>query len=161
MHPMASGLTGAAALTLAHETLRRFVPDAPRMDVVGARALSTVIQRTGCAAPDGRQMYAATMAGDLLSNGIYYSAIAAGGRDGIWMRAAVLGLAAGLGAVYLPEPLGLGDPPHSESRRNRVLTVALYVGGALVAAAAASRRSGDPDERRPIMGYDRQWLRRH
>ena len=37
---LGSGLVGACALTLIHETARRFVDDAPRMDVLGMRALS-------------------------------------------------------------------------------------------------------------------------
>ena len=161
MHALSSGLAGALVLTAAHETLRRFLPDAPRMDIVGARALSGAMRSAGHEPPQAERLYAATMAGDVISNAVYYSAISNGGRRGLWGRAAVLGLAAGLGAVYLPRPLGLGDPPHSEHLRNRLLTVALYLAGAFAAAAAARRTSGDyPDEREPVVGYDRKWLRR-
>ena len=34
---LASGVAGACALTLLHEGVRRAVPDAPRMDVLGER----------------------------------------------------------------------------------------------------------------------------
>jgi hypothetical protein len=160
MNALASGLTGAAALTAAHETLRRLVPDAPRMDVMGARALTSIYREWGCEPPDGQRLYAATLLSDLISNGVYYAAVAAGSRRRAWSRAAVFGLAAGLGAVYLPERLGLGRPPHADSRRNRALTVALYLAGALVAAGAAQRASREVDDNHPVVGYDRRWLRR-
>jgi hypothetical protein len=160
MNALASGLTGAAALTAAHETLRQLLPDAPRMDVMGARALSSVYREWGCEPPEGQRLYAATMVSDLISNGLYYAAVTAGRRQHAWSRAIVFGLAAGLGAVYLPERLGLGRPPHAESRRNRALTVALYLTGALVAAGAARRAAREADGTHPVVGYDRRWLRR-
>jgi hypothetical protein len=49
----------------------------------------------------------------------------------------VLGLAAGGGALFLPERMGLGVPPKSELLSNQVMTVAWYLVGGLTAAATA------------------------
>jgi hypothetical protein len=138
MHALASGFIGAAALTAVHQAGRRYIDDAPRMDVVGMRAFDRLFRLAGAEPPQGERLYALTMAGDLVSNGLYYSAIGGGGSGAVWPRAVTLGLAAGLGAVALPEPLGLGKPPHFDRVRTRLLTVAWYLSGALVAAAASS-----------------------
>jgi hypothetical protein len=138
MHALANGLVGAAVLTAIHQAARRYIPDAPRMDIVGMRAFTQLFRIAGVEPPERQRLYALTMAGDLLSNGIYYSAVGSSGSRGVWPRAVALGLAAGVGAVVLPEPLGLGKPPHIERARTKLLTVALYLTGALVAAAAAS-----------------------
>ena len=144
MHALASGLIGAAALTAVHETARRFIPQAPRMDLVGMRALGRMSRFAGLEPPERERLYAFTMVGDLVSNAIYYSAVGSGGSRGVWPRAVALGVAAGVGAVVLPEPLGLGKPPHIERVRTRLLTVAWYLTGALVAAAAATRGESRP-----------------
>jgi hypothetical protein len=140
MHPLASGLIGATALTAIHETARRVIPDPPRMDVVGSRAIVELCRLAGCEPPRGGRLYAVTMAGDVISNGIYYAAITGRTRTAIWTKAVVLGLAAGIGAVRLPQPLGLGEPPNNHNGRTRLLTITWYLAGALVAAAAASPR---------------------
>lgn len=46
------------------------------------------------------------MLGDLVSNTLLYSLVAAGGGTGAWVCEAALGLAAGIGAVVLPGPFG-------------------------------------------------------
>ncbi|MBA3888171.1 MAG: hypothetical protein H0X67_20965 [Acidobacteria bacterium] len=144
MHPLASGFIGATALTALHETARRIIAEPPRMDIVGMRAIEKLCDVAGCQPPTSGQLYGITMAGDVISNGIYYAAVGRGSRAAVWTRGAALGLAAGIGAVVLPERLGLGKPPHHERIRTRVLTVAWYVTGALVAAAAADISRRDP-----------------
>lgn len=106
------------------------------MDVVGMRAVSRLCELCGCEAPDAGRLFGVTLAGDLLSNALYYSAAASTAGRTTWTRATALGIAAGLGAVLLPGPLGLGKPPHNENVRTRVLTVAYYLAGALVVAGA-------------------------
>lgn len=44
---LGSGLVGACALMLLHETVRQFVPNAPRADILGMRAMR-------CRVPGGR-----------------------------------------------------------------------------------------------------------
>ena len=77
-----------------------------------------------------------------MANAVYYAAVPARTKQATWARAAALGLSAGIGALMLPRPMGLGDAPHSEQRANQAMTVAWYVAGALAAAAAANLISG-------------------
>jgi hypothetical protein len=131
-----SGVAGALALTMIHETGRRVLAHAPRMDEVAMRGLRKLLpgkQR------DPVRLHQLALAGDLLSNSVYYSAIAAPTRTATWTRAALLGTAAGFGALLLPERLGLGVPPNADRRANQFMTVAWYVSGALAAAFVATR----------------------
>lgn len=130
-----AGLTGAVALTVVHQVGQRVFADAPRMDILGMRAMASLREGVGLAVPDRDTLYRQTLAGDLASNALYYSAVGLGGRDGRWLRGAGLGVVAGVGALLLPRPMGLGDPPHVDSPRNQVLTVAWYTLGGLAAAA--------------------------
>ena len=127
-----SGAAGALALTTVHQLARRRVPYAPRMDVLGMRAIARGAHRVGRRPPTGRTLYRATLAGDLISNTVYYSAVALGGRHAARTGAA-LGLAAGVGALLLPPVMGLGHPPHAHAWSNRLMTVAWYTLGGLAA----------------------------
>ena len=133
---LTSGVAGALALTTIHETGRRLVTNAPRMDEVAMRGLRKVLpgkQR------DPVRLHKLALAGDLVSNAVYYSVIAAPTRKATWMRAGALGTAAGLCALLLPERIGLGAPPNSDRRANQFMTVAWYLAGALAAAFVATR----------------------
>jgi hypothetical protein len=133
-----SGTVGALALTGIHQFGQRVRPhDAPRMDVVGMRALARSYRMAGAPPPQGETLYRRTLIGDLAANGVYYAAIPADSSWETWGRALVLGVAAGVGAYFLPRPMHLGDPPHSEQVSNAVMTVAWYVAGAVAAAACA------------------------
>ena len=148
-HHLAGGFAGAFALTLVHETARHLRPaDAPRMDVLGMRGLRKLPGRADVSPPDHGTLFGLTMAGDILSNGLYYSLIDTGrhaGRQGL-----LFGLAAGIGGVVLPGPLGLGDAPSGRTPQTKAMTVAWYTLGGLVAGAVghALRRAG----RRPWLG---------
>ena len=67
------------------------------------------------------------------------SVIAAPTRKATWTRAAVLGTAAGLCAVFLSDRLGLSVPQHSHRRATQFMTVGWYLAGALAAAFIATR----------------------
>ena len=133
---LTSGVAGALALTLIHETGRRALARAPRMDEVAMRGLRKLLpgkQR------DPVRLHKLALAGDLVSNAVYYSAIAAPTRKATWTRAAALGTAAGFCALRLPERIGLGVPPNAEHRANQFMTVGWYLAGALAAAFVATR----------------------
>ena len=134
---IAGGVTGAIALTLIHETLRRINPKAPRMDLLGMQALAKSLIRLKTSVPDRDKLFNITMAGDLVSNSAYYSLAGIGGKRNIIIRGFFLGLAAGFGAVYLPKPLGLNDAPAARTLQTKLLTVALYSSGGLIAAATS------------------------
>jgi hypothetical protein len=129
-----SGFVGACTLTLIHETVRRLAPDAPRMDILGMRAISNSLQAVGEQPPDHKTLHRAALVSDLLANSLYYSLVGVGGEKGVWLRGTGLGIAAGVGGVVLPEPMGLGSEPSVRSNATRAMTVGWYLAGALAAA---------------------------
>jgi hypothetical protein len=133
-----SGTVGAGVLTLIHEAARRKVPRAPRMDIVGMRAVDRVMDWMHLQLLNRPQLRRVALAGDLVSNSLYYSAVPATTPGATWRRGLFLGALAGIGAVSLPERIGLGTAPDSRSRSNQLMTVAWYVFGGLAAAAAAN-----------------------
>ncbi len=129
------GIAGSVALTLLHETVRRINANAPRMDLLGMQAIAKSLERIDTEIPDEGKLFKITMAGDILSNSFYYSIAGIAGENGAMLRGALLGLAAGIGAVYLPKPLGLNPAPSSRTFQTTFMTVALYLAGGMVAAA--------------------------
>lgn len=126
-----AGLGGAVALNLLHESLKK-QSNVPRIDLLGEEALQKTLGYFGTHINDDDNLYAATLAGDVLSNSIYYSMIGGGSRETIWPRAIAFGLAAGIGAITLPQPMGLDPEPVTRTNQVKALTVAYYVAGALV-----------------------------
>ena len=132
----AAGACGAVALTAVHQLARRVTSDAPRMDVLGERAIARGLRAAGSDVPPEPQLHRWALAGDLLANSAYYSLVACGRDAHVWRRGVALGLGAGAGALLLPRRMGLGDPPNSDHLANQVMTVAWYLIGGLAAAAA-------------------------
>jgi hypothetical protein len=129
---LVSGMAGAVALTAVHQAARSISDTAPRMDVVGMRAL-TRGSRGGDTLPETHTgLYRAALAGDLICNTAYYSLATN------YTRGAAMGLLAGIGALVLPQRLGLGAPPRSDLLSNQVMTVAWYLIGGLAAAATST-----------------------
>jgi hypothetical protein len=137
------GLAGAAAVTLIHETARQFVPGAPRVDVIGMRALAKPMRRFGRRPPSRDRLYWLTLIGELVSNSVWYAAAGAGDRRGVVERGAALGLVGGLGAVVLPPVVGLGRQPHHRTPWTQVMTVAWYTVGGVVAGAVMKELARD------------------
>lgn len=131
---IAGGFAGAAALTLLHESVRRLNRDAPRMDLLGMEALSKTLQSIKVPVPDDDNLFKITMAGDIITNSLYYSLAAVGDEKKVILRGILLGLAAGFGAVYLPKPLGLNEATANRTTETKLITVGLYVAGGIVAA---------------------------
>jgi hypothetical protein len=134
---LVSGAAGALVLTALHETARRTIPHAPRMDVIGERALAGTLQAGGVEHPHGRDLFRQTLAAELLSNTLYYGLIGAGSRGRSWRRGALLGLLAGLGAIVLPPRMGLGHSPGEKRPVTPLMIMAWYTAGGLAAAAVA------------------------
>jgi hypothetical protein len=133
-----AGASGAVALTALHQVARMVTPDAPRMDVLGRRAIAAGMVAAGAEPPDETNLQRWALTGDILANTAYYSLIACGERPAVWRRALSMGLAAGAGALLLPQRMGLGAPPRSYSPANQAMTLAWYTLGGLVTAAVAS-----------------------
>jgi hypothetical protein len=132
---LAGGLAGATAVTLIHESIKAVVPQAPRMDRLGMQALSKTLRKANQPVPKENTLFTLTLLGDLVSNALYYSAAGIGSEKNIWIRSSLLGLAAGVGAVVLPEPLGLNKQYSNRTLSTKVMTVGLYVAGSLVTTA--------------------------
>jgi len=135
---LASGAIGAGVLTLIHQSARRRIPRAPRMDVVGMRAVDRITEWMGAQVLPRPQLHRAALAGDIIANSLYYSMVPGRTAAATWQRGVMLGAMAGVGALSLPERLGLGTPPNSGSRSNHLMTLAWYTLGGLAAAAAAN-----------------------
>ena len=134
-----AGFAGAGALNILHESVRRIDPDAPRIDLLGEQALSRSMKSLNLETPKGNNLYLATLAGDIVSNGLYYSAIGFGSKKNIYIKGALAGFTAGLGAISIPDKVGLDDTPVSKTHKTKILTVAWYVIGGLVTAAVFNR----------------------
>ncbi len=132
---LTGGLAGATALTLIHEGIKKVVPQAPRVDRLGMQAISKGLHKAGKRVPKKDALFTAALVGDLVSNAIFYSAAGIGNEKNIWWRSTVLGLAAGVGAVILPEPLGLSKQYTNKTVATKLMTIGLYVAGSLVTTA--------------------------
>ncbi len=133
------GLAGAAALTILHETIKTQNSKAPRMDLLGMMALTKLFRSVGKTPPPRNRLYAYTMVGDLLSNTLYYSLAGMGRQKSLLEKGAALGIAAGLGAIFLPKPLHLEEDYSNRTPQTQLMTMAYYVIGSLVAAALMKR----------------------
>lgn len=132
-----SGVAGAAALTAVHQVVKETVPNAPRMDVLGMRSIEGLCEKFGIEPPRGAMLFNSALAGDLISNSIYYSAVGSSRGRAAVGKGISLGLAAGLGAIKLPEMLGMGKELSAKNAKTMAMTVGLYIIGGLAAAAAA------------------------
>jgi len=127
-----AGLAGAVALNILHETLKKQSPNRPRIDLLGEDALQKTLGYFGTQIESRDHLYKATLAGDIVSNSLYYSLIGSNKAKYLWPKVVVMGLSAGIGAITLPKPMGLDETPVTKNNEVRVLTVAYYLVGAIV-----------------------------
>ena len=130
------GLAGACTLTLLNESVKKLDKDAPRMDLLGMNAVARLMKGHNILAQTAGKLFPVALAGDLVSNSLYYSMADTGDNRKTFVRGALLGLGAGLGAVVLPKTLGLNDDATTRTMKTKILTVSWYVIGGLAAAAA-------------------------
>jgi hypothetical protein len=93
------------------------------------------LRAIGVRSPNRNTLFTVALAGDVVSNALYYSLAGIGEEKNIWLKSSLLGLAAGAGAVLLPRPLGLNEHYSNRTVATKVMTVGLYVAGALVTTA--------------------------
>lgn len=136
LHALASGVAGAVALNVIHETARQILPQAPRMDVIGKRAIKWPAVRMGFTPPQGKTLYRIAIMADILPDAMYYATVAMGDPMHAPRRGLALGLLGGLGAVLLPPMMGLGDQPRATAP-TRIMTIAWYAAAGLVAGSVA------------------------
>jgi hypothetical protein len=140
MNALLAGAVGAATTNLLHEAVRRTVPNAPRVDLLGMQALAKLIAMQ-TTPPSGDVLYAMTFAGDLISNTLYFSVVRSVPRRFALPAGIVAGALAGVGGVVLPKPMGLSTKPTARTALTQALTVALYTAGGIAAGLAARSRS--------------------
>jgi hypothetical protein len=127
------GLAGAATLTVLNETVRKFDKDAPRLDLLGMNTVAKVMKGPK-GVPMTDKVKSVSLAGDMISNALYYGMANAGSKGNTYLKGAFLGLSAGLGAVAMAKPL---DDPQTTRKTSKTtaMTIAYYIIGGLVAAA--------------------------
>lgn len=127
------GLAGACALTLLNESVKKIDQDAPRLDLLGQNALAKLMKGKDIMPRTVKQVF--PVAGDLITNSLYYGMTQGKSPQDTFFRGAVLGLSAGVGAVVMPKQLGLEEAYTGRTTKTKLMTVALYFIGGLVAAA--------------------------
>ena len=110
------------------------------------RAIPKSLRAVGDQPPGNKSLPRASLAADILANSLYYSLVGVGREKGVWLRGAGLGIAAGLGGVMLPGPMGLGVEPSGRSDATKVMTVGWYLAGALAASAAYRLLTGQQNQ---------------
>jgi len=126
------GLAGACALTLINEGVKKFDDNAPRLDLLGMNAVARV---TKPKLPVVDKFFPVAIGGDIISNSLYYAMAKGKTPERTMIRGALLGLGAGVGALTLPQRMGLSSKPVTRTAKTKILTVAWYVIGGLIAAA--------------------------
>ena len=127
----AAGLAGAASVNLAHEVTRQITPQAPRVDIIGMRAVAKMCEAAGFEPPE--HLRAATLAGDMVVNSLYYGLVAIGGAKGAVAAGAALGALGGIAGLVLPPRMNLGHAEVNRTRATQTMIVAFYLAGGLVA----------------------------
>jgi hypothetical protein len=129
------GLAGACALTLINQLVSKVDKQAPRLDLLGMNAVAKFFKGPKAAPALVQKLLPMSLAGDLVSNTLYYALASGKTNDQTLLKGLALGLGAGLGAVALPKPLGLDASTTNLTRKTQAMTIAWYVIGGLVAAA--------------------------
>ena len=133
LRALAAGLAGAAALNALHESARHLLPDAPRVDLLGRRAVLRAFGAAGEPPPSPAATYGLALTGDLVSNGAYFAGVGVGDAEGAPLRGLLLGAAGGALTVLLPPALGFSSAPVRRTAQTAAMTVAWYAAGGLVA----------------------------
>jgi hypothetical protein len=136
MSSMAGGLAGALSVTMMQELLKRVDPSAPRIDLLRKQAAFKIADKMGNGSTTARTVNSMGMAGDIISNTLYFSLTAAAGKRAIPIGS-ILGLSMGAGAIALPSKLGLNSYFTGGTRKRKLMTMGMYLVGGLVAAAVS------------------------
>ena len=135
-----NGLAGACVLTVAHELVRKSKPNAPRLDILGMRSVAKIMTAFGVEPPQASTLKKYAFIADIASNTLMFSGVGAKPGISTWLKGINLGLMAGVGAITVPQKIGLGKDSALLTKRTTataLTTVGLYVLGGLAAAAVA------------------------
>jgi len=138
-----AGLAGSVAMTGCHETARRLIPQAPRLDSIGRRGLARVFRAANQAPPARDESQAIALAGDVIFNaGLFAAAMVVGPPRSAPVRGVAVGALVGLTTLILAPKLKIGPDPDHLATATKVMTVGLYAGGGLVSGLVYRRRFG-------------------
>ncbi len=129
------GIAGAVALNILHQTVKQFDHNAPRVDLVGEEALSKGLKKIGVEPPVENTLFVATLTADIISNAAYFSLTGLTKKKYQPYMGAAIGIAAGVGALLLTKPMGLNDAPVTRTTETKILTVAWYTLGGIIAGS--------------------------
>ena len=139
LRALAGGLAGSVVLTSLHQLLQKNYKNAPRMDLLGEEAIAKGFNKAGADRPSEKKLHQMALAGDIVANTLFFGAAAT--TISSCSKGTLLGLAAGLGGIYLPEKLGLNPEHSNRTLQTKVLTVGLYALGGYVAGKVIDRLS--------------------
>ncbi len=141
---MISGLVGATALTLVHQTMKKAMPGtAPHIDRFGRKIIARGMDKAGLPVPAKDNLQTMSLASDIVFNAASYSMIGLARRLP-FLGGGVGGAIMGLGTLLLPNILGFGHRDRGTRPTTKAMTLAYYVIGGL--AAAATYKLMDDDE---------------
>lgn len=132
---LAGGLAGTLTVASLHEALKRVTHDAPRMDLLNIALIRKGFKSMNKEVPKKDELERWAVGGELLCDTAYYCLAGMGGKKGVWLRGALLGLVAGVTAVVLPRPLGLPEEPSNKTSATQLMTIGLYLMGGLATSA--------------------------
>lgn len=132
---LAGGLAGTLTVASLHEALKRVTHDAPRMDLLNIALIRKGFKSMNKEVPEKDELERWAVGGELLCDTAYYGLAGMGGKKGVWLRGALLGLVAGVTAVVLPRPLGLPEEPSNKTSATQLMTIGLYLMGGLATSA--------------------------
>lgn len=129
---VATGIAGSTALTGLHQSLRH-TKGAPRVDLLGEQAVVKFFKNGSKLSKN--QAYYGALAGDILSNSIYFGTIANAKRP--VFKGIVMGLLAGYLAVQGPNLFGLNKKYVKSTSKKKYMTIGYYTFAGLVAGLTA------------------------
>jgi hypothetical protein len=139
LRALTGGLAGSVILTSLHQLLQKNYKNAPRMDLLGEEAIAKGFNKVGADRPSENKLHKMALAGDIVANTLFFGAAAT--TISSCSKGTLLGIAAGLGGIYLPEKLGLNPEHSNRTLQTKVLTVGLYALGGYVAGKVIDRLS--------------------
>lgn len=133
---LGSGLVGATSVAVLNHVAGRYLPGAPRLDVLGMQLATVAFNKIGIGPPRGLPLKILALVGSLASNSMFYGLVGLGRPRTAWLRGGTLGLAMGVGALALPAAFGADKNATPRTPTAKAGTLAWYVVGGILAALA-------------------------
>ncbi|MET0223117.1 MAG: hypothetical protein ABW346_01910 [Terrimicrobium sp.] len=129
-----SGLVGATSVAALNYLAARYLPGAPRLDVLGLQLTTTAFKKLGIHPPGGLPAKVLALLGSLASNSMFYGLVGLGAPKTAWLRGGALGLAMGLGVLTLSPAFGVGKRETGRTPTTKAGTLIWYILGGILAA---------------------------